>query len=180
MDPAFYNTATFVNVYELYPLNDLHWWEGSERAAVMSTYFVFTSLTTVGFGDYYPHSDLERILAVVMFLFAGAIFAKALGEFGDILAEYDELKGEIEYSGDLISFMAMLEHFNNGNEMSREKRREYEDYFTYRWKNDRNAAIDDDDELSILLETPVETQVTLIVRGLHRVFMREFMMYFAL
>jgi hypothetical protein len=33
-----------------------------------------------------------------------------------------------------------------------------EDYLEYRWNNDRNAAIDDPDELSLLTQLPTDVQ----------------------
>ena len=38
-------------------------------------YFTFTSLSTVGFGDFYPVADEERIFCSFLLLFGVAIFA---------------------------------------------------------------------------------------------------------
>ena len=44
-------------------------------------YFSFTSLTTVGFGDYNPRSDIERLFIAFGLLFGVAIFSFIMGEF---------------------------------------------------------------------------------------------------
>ena len=38
-------------------------------------YFTFTSLSTVGFGDYYPITDFERIFCSFLLLFGVATFS---------------------------------------------------------------------------------------------------------
>jgi len=47
----------------------------------MMTYFAVTTLTTVGFGDFHPRSDFERVIMTIGMLFGVAIFAFFLGEF---------------------------------------------------------------------------------------------------
>ena len=49
--------------------------------ALVSMYFAFTSLSTVGFGDYTPRSDPERVLGSVLLLFGVAIFSVIMGRF---------------------------------------------------------------------------------------------------
>jgi hypothetical protein len=58
--------------------------ECSKRTIVM-TYYAFTSLSTVGFGDYNPRSDFERIFIALMLLFGVAIFSYIMGNFIEIL-----------------------------------------------------------------------------------------------
>ena len=52
------------------------------------TYFTLTTLSTVGFGDYAPRSDLERACGAFVLMFGVAIFSKFLGDFIDIIAAY--------------------------------------------------------------------------------------------
>ena len=48
-------------------------------------YFTFTSLSTVGFGDYYPITDEERVVGAFMLLFGVAIFSYLMGKLFDVL-----------------------------------------------------------------------------------------------
>ena len=50
-----------------------------------SFYFALTTLSTVGFGDFYPKSDLERILGSLVILFGVALFSIIIGEFLDMI-----------------------------------------------------------------------------------------------
>lgn len=51
------------------------------ESVIKMTYFAVTTLTTVGFGDFHPRSDFERVIITIEMLFGVAIFAFFLGEF---------------------------------------------------------------------------------------------------
>jgi len=62
----------FTSYHDVKPITYL---EGSEynsenniRAAIAVSYWGFTTLTTIGLGDYHPRSDYERLLCAVIFL----------------------------------------------------------------------------------------------------------------
>ena len=59
--------------------------------AIIMVYFTFTSLSTVGFGDYHPRSDSERIIIAIVLLFGVAIFSFVLGNFTEIMLSYKKL-----------------------------------------------------------------------------------------
>ena len=45
------------------------------RRSLTASYFAFTTLSTVGFGDYYPVSDIERFCGAFVLLFGVATFS---------------------------------------------------------------------------------------------------------
>ena len=51
-----------------------------------SFYFALTTLSTVGFGDFSPKSDYERILGALMILFGVALFSIIISEFLDMVS----------------------------------------------------------------------------------------------
>ena len=51
-------------------------------------YFSFTSLTTVGFGDFHPKSNFERIFIAFGLMFGVAIFSYIMGEFIQMIERY--------------------------------------------------------------------------------------------
>ena len=53
--------------------------------AIIGMYYSFTSLTTVGFGDFSPRSEFERIFCSAILLFGVAIFSYIMGNFIEIL-----------------------------------------------------------------------------------------------
>ena len=52
---------------------------------VIVVYFAFTTLSTVGFGDYNPKSEIERIVTTFILLVGVACFSYIMGQFIDIL-----------------------------------------------------------------------------------------------
>ena len=63
---------------------------------VMMMYFAFTTLSTIGFGDFHPRSDSERLVVALIFLFGVAIFSYVMGNFQEILRKYNEFNLETE------------------------------------------------------------------------------------
>ena len=83
-----------------------------QRQNIILVYYAFTSVTTVGFGDYYPKSDAERII-IAIFLFCGVmIFSLLAGEFLDMLTSYNKLNEIYEDSEGLVKFLGVLRKFN--------------------------------------------------------------------
>lgn len=59
-------------------------------------YFAFTTLSTVGFGDYYPYSEVERLLGAFMLLFGVAIFSLFMGVFIEIIDKYRAVNADLD------------------------------------------------------------------------------------
>lgn len=53
----------------------------SLEVAIIVMYYAFTTLSTVGFGDYYPSSELEKILSVPIMMFGVSVFSYVMGSF---------------------------------------------------------------------------------------------------
>lgn len=67
-------------------------------------YFSFTSLSTVGFGDFHPRSNAERLFTAFMLLFGVAIFSYCMGIFISILDGFKRLDEEIDEGDELTKF----------------------------------------------------------------------------
>lgn len=76
------------------------------------TYFAFTSLSTVGFGDYNPRSDMERFFCAFILLFGVAIFSYIMGNFIAILDQFKDFNKELDEGDDLAKFFGILKKFN--------------------------------------------------------------------
>ena len=83
LDHAQWNTDTFIVNYGLQEKTD-------GEIIIILTYFAFTSLSTVGFGDYCPRSNLERLVGAFMLLSGVAIFSYIMGNFIAILENFKE------------------------------------------------------------------------------------------
>jgi len=69
---------TFYNYYALEENTDY-------QNLVVVVYFAFTTLSTVGFGDFNPKSEVERIVTTFILLVGVACFSYIMGQFIDIL-----------------------------------------------------------------------------------------------
>ena len=79
---------------------------------IILTYFAFTSLTTVGFGDYVPKADEERLFIAMVLLFGVATFSYVMGNFVNILSQANIINSDIDQSEDLAKFFGLLAQFN--------------------------------------------------------------------
>ena len=61
-----------------------------EEVNVLLIYFAFTSLSTVGFGDYAPRSNFERLVGSFILLSGVAIFSYIMGNFIEILTQFNQ------------------------------------------------------------------------------------------
>jgi len=64
------------------------------RKLIVSCYYTLTTLATVGYGDFYPISDLERILALILMLCGVAFFSYIMGSFIEIISNYRKKMGD--------------------------------------------------------------------------------------
>jgi len=67
-------------------------------------YFALTTLSTIGFGDFKPISDEERILMIFCFIIGVAIFSISLGNFSESASKFSEISKDFEDSENLSCF----------------------------------------------------------------------------
>lgn len=60
----------------------------NQRNIIISIYFAFTSLSTVGFGDFAPRGNIERLLGSFILVLGVSIFSYIMGNFISILDEF--------------------------------------------------------------------------------------------
>jgi hypothetical protein len=96
-------------------------------------YFWFTSLTTVGLGDFNPKSDLERALCAFMLLFGVMFVSIIIGTLLDLLNNWNLYKGDIEEDVHLNLFLGTILKFNNNYPLDSKFKEGVLTYFEYRW-----------------------------------------------
>lgn len=117
------------------------------QIGIIMVYYAFTSLSTVGFGDYNPRSDGERLICAMILLFGVAIFSYIMGTFIEILGDYQSLNADLDDGDSLTQFFLLLQKFNEDAPLAEPLRNRIEEHFQYKWAHDRNQAIDDKDEI---------------------------------
>jgi len=79
----------------------------------VSCYYALTTLSTVGYGDYYPVSNIERIIAVIIMLGGVAFFSYIMGNFIEIISNYEKKMGVVDKSSELHTWLMNLTRFTN-------------------------------------------------------------------
>ena len=112
---------------------------------VIYTYFAFTSLSTVGFGDYCPRSDEERAVGGFILLFGVSLFSYIMGNFISIIDNYGQYEDEYNEDAQLQRFFGTIANFNDKNRLKSSVRDQIEAYFEYRWANFKCVGLTTDD-----------------------------------
>lgn len=60
---------------------------------VLCCYFALTTLSTVGYGDLVPKNYSEKIIGIVIMILGIAFFSYIMGNFNDVLVNYDKING---------------------------------------------------------------------------------------
>ena len=72
------------------------------------TYYMFTSLSTVGFGDYYPKNSFERILCVTIILLGNFLFGLIITSFNEMIYDIKAFMYDHDDAEKLISFFNLM------------------------------------------------------------------------
>lgn len=136
----------FISNFQMYEDHSVESRSDSETGIIL-VYYMFTSLSTVGFGDFHPRSNTERFVCSMILLFGVAIFSYVMATFTEILVEYKDLNADLDEGDRLTQFFGLLQKFNEDCPISSELIVKIEEFFDYKWSQDRNQAIDDDDEI---------------------------------
>lgn len=77
-------------------------------------YFMMTSLSTVGFGDYYPKNDAERIFISFILLAGVTVFSFIMMKLSDMIINFTVMTGENMDNSEIEDFFTLLKKFNHG------------------------------------------------------------------
>ena len=116
----------------------------------------------------------------MVFLFGCMIFGYVLGNYGEIIYEYNNLTADLDEGDQLASFFGLMKHFNDGEDMDWDMQQNIENYFAYKWKYDRNQAIDEKWELDIVEQLPIEVKNCLYQEFLYKDLLIQFQPTFRL
>jgi len=140
-------------------------------------YYAITTLTTIGYGDFHPVSQIERSIAAFILLWGVTIFSFIMGQFIEILMNYKSL-WKVGKHKDLSKWIALLSRFNNGNPLNKELITKIEDFFDYYWLNNRMSAIENEMDQRFMDELPFYVQGEIIIDYLFTDFLYAYRNYF--
>ena len=82
------------------------------KQLIIGVYFAFTSLSTVGLGDYCPRSNNERIIGSALLLFGVSIFSYIMGNLLESFNKIVYYNDSLDEGEELSKFFGVLESFN--------------------------------------------------------------------
>jgi hypothetical protein len=92
---------TFYNEYELKMMSDL-------EILTRMIYFVITTLTTIGFGDFNPKSMLERLAVIFILVLGVCCFSFMMGQLISVVVDYRKLTTENEDAKELSRWLGIV------------------------------------------------------------------------
>jgi len=142
------------------------------------TYFAFTTLSTVGFGDFHPRSDAERAVCAIILLVGVAIFSYIMGNFIEILISIQDLNADFDDGENLSKWFGLIKRFNSSRSISIELKLKIEEYFDYRWINDKNQAVSCETDIKLLEQLPTDVKRKIYSDFLFKTFIYNFKKFF--
>ena len=107
---------------------------------IIMVYYAFTTLTTVGFGDFHPRSNAERLFCALILLVGVSVFSFFMGQFMDIIGSIIGFSDEVDEGENLSKWFGLIKRFNSGKPLDQDLKDAIEDYFDYRWAHDKNMS----------------------------------------
>jgi len=100
-----------------------------------SWYFLVTTLSTVGYGDFYATNMLEKVMLIFILLIGISQFSLIVGQFNGLVAEFDKMNDKDTNMDDLIAWMASIDAVQN--HIPAALRAKITHHFEYYWEHDR-------------------------------------------
>lgn len=86
---------------------------------IICCYFALTTLSTVGYGDLTPITNFEKICGIIIMILGIAFFSYIMGNFNDVLINYDKKMGIVDKGSDLQVWMTSLSKFTSSKPLPR-------------------------------------------------------------
>lgn len=116
---------------------------------------MLTSLSTVGYGDYYPISNVERILSIFIMIFGVTFFSYFIG----VISNYDQKRLTPDKSNDLNNWLTLLTRFTNHKPLPAQLVNRIESHFSFFWANNRLANISREDAFMATLPRSIKRAI---------------------
>ena len=118
-------------------------------------YFAITTLSTTGFGDFYPRNSLERLLCSFMLLGGVSIFSYMLGELRWMVENIQVLNGEdLGCNEEMEEFFLLLKKFNKGQHIPEELQSQIRQLMNDKYKYDKNNFLITNSDRMLLEQLP--------------------------
>ena len=131
-NPAVLNENNFQNAYITDGMD-------VQDIALRSSYFMLTTIATIGYGDFLPQNIYEMSFIMCVMLFGVTLFAYIMGNFNNAINYYNEATSGVDYIGSLNTWLDSLERLHG--KIPKELRKKIIDHFTFYFSNDRLKSL---------------------------------------
>ncbi|OMJ78266.1 hypothetical protein SteCoe_21942 [Stentor coeruleus] len=107
----------------------------SKDIALRSSYFMLTTIATIGYGDFLPRNIYEMSFILVAMLFGVTLFAVIMGNFNSALAYYTEATSATDCLGELHLWLRSLERIHG--DIDKDLKTKIINHFKYYFEKDR-------------------------------------------
>ena len=128
-----------------------------------SIYWTVTTMTTIGYGDIAPHTNVEYAYTTIVMLLGASMYAYIIGNIASLVNNLDTLKSE--HKGKVESLSLFLKHRKVSTPLIT-KVKQYYDYIWERKKGVNEEALLDDLPTTLRLELMQELTQELM-EGVH-------------
>lgn len=125
---------------------------------IAALYWAFTTMATVGFGDFVPFTAVERLYAIMCMIVACGLFAYTVGSIGNIVAKQGERSTENRNT--VLRTNAYMKRFNLPRELQFRVRR----YLDFKWDTEDDHFIDEESVMSMLSD-PLRNEICAFIHG---------------
>ena len=138
--------VTFIDAFGLLDI------ESDMKKLVKMCYFALTTLSTVGYGDMSPVSEVEMLTGLVIMLGGVAFFSFIMGNFIEIIESYREKMGFTDKSEELEDWIISLERYSkNSTPISKSLIDYIESNINYHWAKDRLSCFEGNSKYNHLI-----------------------------
>ncbi|CDW72458.1 cation channel family protein [Stylonychia lemnae] len=129
---------------------------------IISCYFALTTLSTVGYGDLVPQTQVEMIFGILVMLCGVGFFSYIMSSFIEIISNYDKKMGAVDKGTELHNWMTLLTRFTNNKPLPKSLINQIDNHFSYYWNNDRLASLSKKNEYLNALPRSIKRNVQFI------------------
>ena len=107
--------------------------------ALRSTFFISTTISTIGYGDLAAQNIYEMSFMICVICIGATIFAYVMGRFNNLIRYYNDTNSGMDYLGNLNSWLDSLERIHG--RIPRELKKKIRKHFTFYFKYDRLKSL---------------------------------------
>lgn len=130
--------------------------ESKRTQYINSLYWAITTLTTVGYGDITPTTEIEIIFTLVVMFLGISMYAYIIGNVSSLISNLDASKARYREK------LGQIQTYMRENKISPELQQKIRDYYQYRWIENRDIR-----DYHILEELPYSLKIKLALQ-LHK------------